>query len=244
MNHTLDVFEGFSSATNVDDLWLKYKHVLSRFGVSTAMYCVSHSPTALKEDGVIDSAWYKGDHPDEYLNYFDEKFNFNDDPTAMHCLEKTAPYIWHDPEKVSSQTEAQKEFMIDSVEFGMGVGVTLPIRFNEYGVGGIGLSTEGVTEKEFDKIWLAHGQEIVLMSRWFDEFARGEKIDGVYSLSDREREVLTWLAIGRKTEEIAKILGTAVSTVEKQIRSARKKLNARNNEQAIAKALIFKLIRP
>lgn len=66
----------------------------------------------------------------------------------------------------------------------------------------------------------------------------------VYSLSDREIEVLTWLIVGKNTRAIAEKLESSTSTVEKQIRSARRKLKARNNEQAVTKALMLGLIKP
>ncbi len=68
--------------------------------------------------------------------------------------------------------------------------------------------------------------------------------DEVYLLSDREVEVLTWLIVGKNTRAIAEKLESSTSTVEKQIRSARQKLNARNNEQAVTKALMLGLIKP
>lgn len=61
-------------------------------------------------------------------------------------------------------------------------------------------------------------------------------------LTRREVQVLTLLTQGNTTKLIADCLGTSASTVEKQIRSARKKLLATNNEQAVVNAIRLSII--
>lgn len=59
----------------------------------------------------------------------------------------------------------------------------------------------------------------------------------VHNLSPRERQCLTFLAKGKKLKDIATDLGIAVKTVDKQVLSARGKLGAATNEQAVAIAI-------
>ena len=61
-------------------------------------------------------------------------------------------------------------------------------------------------------------------------------------LSPRELEVITLLAVGLRKNEIAKKLGNKPSTVEKQIVSARKRLDCRSSCQAISKLIQMKQI--
>ena len=68
------------------------------------------------------------------------------------------------------------------------------------------------------------------------------KMDSIFNLSPRERECLMWLSVGLRAQEVSEKLGTSYRTVEKQIASARKKLGANTNEQAVAKALTLGLI--
>ncbi len=51
-----------------------------------------------------------------------------------------------------------------------------------------------------------------------------------------------WLSFGLRTQEIGEKLGTSYRTVEKQMASARNKLDARSNEQAVAKAITLGII--
>ena len=239
----VDVHQKFSATKTIDELWSVYKNVLDEYGFTSVMYCVSHAGVTMTEDGV-ESTWYKCDHPDEYRVYFDEEFHIEDDPSALHCITEVDPYLWNDRVRFEQQNEKQKRFMRESGEFGMQMGVTLPLRFGVTGVGGMGLNAGNLCEPEFNKVWQHYGDDIITIARLFDEFARSEKVKGMYSLSAREQQVLTLLIIGKKTIEIADKIGSTVSTVEKQIRSARRKLNARNNEQAVARALAFNLITP
>ena len=62
-------------------------------------------------------------------------------------------------------------------------------------------------------------------------------------LSKREKECLVMLAGGLRYQQIAYQLGTSVRTVEKQISSARIKLNADTIPQAIAIAVKKSLVR-
>lgn len=59
----------------------------------------------------------------------------------------------------------------------------------------------------------------------------------VEKLSKREKECLIFLANGMRYQQIAFELGTSVRTVEKQISSARIKLNAATIPEAIAIAV-------
>ncbi|MFT7578070.1 MAG: LuxR family quorum sensing-dependent transcriptional regulator [Alphaproteobacteria bacterium] len=64
----------------------------------------------------------------------------------------------------------------------------------------------------------------------------------VGSLTDRERDVLSWAARGKTTSEIADILGLKSDTVEVYFKNNLRKLQASNRTQAVAKALVHGLI--
>jgi DNA-binding CsgD family transcriptional regulator len=61
-------------------------------------------------------------------------------------------------------------------------------------------------------------------------------------LSPRERECLAWLALGLRHDRIAEKLGITRPTVELHLANARRKLDARTREQALARAVVFRLL--
>lgn len=56
-------------------------------------------------------------------------------------------------------------------------------------------------------------------------------------MTNRERQFLTELARGRTQNEIARLYGLHIRTVEESIKSARSKLSAKTTTQAVVKAL-------
>ena len=62
-------------------------------------------------------------------------------------------------------------------------------------------------------------------------------------LSERELEVLHWLAEGKTDREIAKILGKSVNTVRNQVHSILEKMRAQTRTHAAAKAVALGLLR-
>lgn len=64
----------------------------------------------------------------------------------------------------------------------------------------------------------------------------------VPALSDREKQCLTYLALGMRLQELADKMGISSRTAEKQIACARKKIGASTREQAVAIAIRLNLI--
>jgi DNA-binding response OmpR family regulator len=63
-------------------------------------------------------------------------------------------------------------------------------------------------------------------------------------LNDREIEVLTWVARGKTSAEIAQIIGLTKRTVDFHIDNARVKLDAATRSEAVIKATTGRLIEP
>ena len=248
MPNKLDIIELFNSASDIDDLWAKMRACLNEFGVSSVFYGAGEKLSSrhrLTDESIIESIWYKTDHPRAYCEHFDNKYYVDDDLSSIHSVLHTTPFIWHDKAQWGAPTPRQLKFMLDSYDFNMGVGITLPLRFNVCGAGGLGMCTANISESEFNAMWREHKDKICAIGYLFDECMRDNKnITEIYSLSPREIEVLNWLACGENPKVIAYKLNTTLSTVDKQIRSARQKLGARNNEQALMRALAFGFISP
>jgi DNA-binding NarL/FixJ family response regulator len=72
--------------------------------------------------------------------------------------------------------------------------------------------------------------------------ARGPRRRSQYHLTEREREVLTWVGRGKTSSEIATILGLSERTVNFHCDQAMKRLNVINRAQAVAKAVSEQLL--
>jgi len=63
-------------------------------------------------------------------------------------------------------------------------------------------------------------------------------------LTQREREVLTWTAVGKTSAEVAEIMTLSKRTVDEYAVRASRKLRAQNKTHAVVKALQQRLISP
>ena len=244
MKQTLETIENFQQSKNLDELWKKLHINMEQYGISSIFYGIGNSKTQAQDQGIMSAIYYKTSHPKAYREHYDHTYYINDGLSALHCLKHISPFIWHDFDRWNNPTPRQKKFMLDSFEFNMGVGVTVPLRFNKHGAGGIGLSTGNIKAPEFNKTWTSHQDEIINTCYLFDDIARNKHIDDIYHLHKNEQETLCWMAAGYSTTaELAKKMKTTEQIVQNHITSIHKKLKARNNQQAITKALIFNLIR-
>lgn len=69
------------------------------------------------------------------------------------------------------------------------------------------------------------------------------KAPATHSITDREAEILTWVARGKTSSEIADILGVAKRTVDFHADAARAKLNVSTRTEAAVKAAIQGIIK-
>jgi DNA-binding NarL/FixJ family response regulator len=74
--------------------------------------------------------------------------------------------------------------------------------------------------------------------------ARNEIWPKLTVLNDREIETLTWVARGKTSEQIAKIIGLSKRTIDFHLDNARVKLGAATRTEATFKAAIGRLIEP
>jgi len=61
-------------------------------------------------------------------------------------------------------------------------------------------------------------------------------------LTERERQVLKWISVGKSNWEIAKILGISEFTVKNHVQNLLRKLSATNRAHAVTKAIACGLL--
>lgn len=76
-----------------------------------------------------------------------------------------------------------------------------------------------------------------LMSEYLDKMKQGENADVYYSLSDREKEILGWIAKGYSNKEIAEKLFISVKTVESHKSNLMEKLNLKTRPELVKFAI-------
>jgi LuxR family quorum sensing-dependent transcriptional regulator len=159
--------------------------------------------------------------------------SFSDhDPIVAHCKRSLDPFAWADVYDDRAATPRQREVMQRARDFTMIEGFCVPIH-NEDGF-------QAVVTMAGDRPDLSPRSRsaIHLMSIYAHSKASSHSIAerDRHLLTTREREVLTWLAIGRTTDGVAERLGISAGTVEAHYENAARKLGVRGRVRTLVEA--------
>jgi LuxR family quorum sensing-dependent transcriptional regulator len=163
------------------------------------------------------------------------------DPVARHCFSTTLPFDWSDAPYDREGDLPARRVMEEARAFNMDEGFCVPIHM-EGGMQGV-VSLVGDTSQLDDKDRLelhmlalyAHGQLRFLNS------GRGSNMSR-RAITNREGEVLKWVAAGKTASEIASITGLSQRTVNQHCENAQKRLGTNNRVHTVVEAIRHKLI--
>lgn len=65
---------------------------------------------------------------------------------------------------------------------------------------------------------------------------------GATGITERERQILSWLREGKSNQQIGEVLGISALTVKNHVQKILRKLNAANRAQAVARAMAMNLL--
>jgi len=166
------------------------------------------------------------------------------DPVVQACLRRFHPVDW---KRLDWSGKATKTFLHEAVDAGVGnQGFSIPIRGPS---GQFALFT--VSGRESDDIWVKYTEDytraLILASHYVNqkalEIERGTDQAEIASLSPRETDALTMLALGYSRAQAADSLSISEHTLRVYIESARFKLAAMNTTHAVARAMNQGLLR-
>lgn len=152
-------------------------------------------------------------------------------PVNRHIVEVQNPFFWTKNARGSGEL-----YRVVHVPRGRGVhGLQIPV-FGPLGLeGAVSLGGERIDSSPQARIalTLVGRAGFAAMRRLLDTAAEAPVTD----LSGREREILSWVAAGRRQGEIAVSLGLSERTVENHLRRIRRRLGVATTAQAIRVAI-------
>lgn len=162
-------------------------------------------------------------------------------PAVRHCRRTVHPFAWKSAPYDREREPRAAEFVAVMTEFGLANGIAVPIP-SPTGCEGMAWLAGQRPEVTACNMPLIHLMALYAFDRIRSLVNRmpSAKPD----LTAREREVLTWVAMGKFAWEIGEILGIAKRTVDEHTQTAMHKLGAVNRTQAVALALRGRLIEP
>jgi DNA-binding CsgD family transcriptional regulator len=187
------------------------------------------------------------DDSDEWKHAYVEKEYWKIDTRIIVARKQIVPFRWSD-------LTYRADFISSHIMGGVWDGMTVPVHGPNHFFGFLHFTY--CAEQKKVASWLQYIQPfIVCLAQHITEAKSALIRQGLLSpllynptknstviLTSQQRKCLVWVAEGKSTEEIALILGIAVSTVNKHLDCVAKLLNTNSRAHTIAKAIDGKLI--
>jgi DNA-binding CsgD family transcriptional regulator len=184
-------------------------------------------------------------YPPEWIKrYFDADY-LGIDPVVVEGFANLLPLDWGTLNKRGPRV---KQLFGESVDFGIGrQGITFPIR-GPKGDSALFSVTSDFSDAAWASAKRTYVRDLQILAHTIHSKAivigGGKPADYATRLTPRERECLTWCAVGKTSEDIATILGISEGVVRIHLQSAQHKLDCLNRTHTVAKAITHKLIFP
>lgn len=193
-------------------------------------------------DGAGDQYGYTT-YSDAWDERYREKNYHRIDPVILGCFQRFHPVDW---KSLDWSSKVAKSFLLDAQNHGVGnQGYSIPIRGpnGQFALFTVNHSCDDPTWKNFIS---TYGRDLILVAHYINrkalEFEKDRQPDCPRSLSPREIDAITLLALGYSRAQVAHSLTISEHTLRVYIESARSKLGAHNTTHAIATALSRGLI--
>lgn len=191
----------------------------------------------LNQNMVLARKW-----PQRWLDFYIKENYVAVDPVVRLCRNTVNPFEWSEAPFDHATEPRALEVMNRATDFRMANGFCIPIHgLTGYeacvSLGGLNLDLSPRTKPALHLMGMYAFEHIRrLMTANSDR--RFER------LTQREREVLTWTAVGKTSAEVAEIMTLSKRTVDEYAVRASRKLRAQNKTHAVVKALQQRLISP
>lgn len=228
------ILEVLEQAEGIDALQAAIEQLRDQMGVDHMVYHWVDSAGDHSGCGTYSDAWRERYLEMNYLRI---------DPVIQGCFQRFHPVDW---KRLDWSSKAARAFQADAIKHGIGnQGFSVPIR----GPNGQ-FALFNVSHRSDDDAWAEFAEtnrrDLILIAHFFNnkalELEKGPKTEPSTSLSPREVDAMTLLALGHSRAQVAQELSISEHTVRVYIESARFKLGAMNTTHAVARAMSRGLI--
>ncbi|WP_306030714.1 LuxR family transcriptional regulator [Stappia sp. MMSF_3263] len=236
----IDVFQAVKAidqAENISKILDILSVHLTRCGWDACL--ITHLPTgnlAHWQEHILANGW-----PEDWYQHYLARGHYRFDPCVARCRRASDPFLWSDIPRRDLDNRA-RTVMDEAIEFGLRQGVCVPVHapFSPPLVVSASGKTRDLEPGAADVIGLLARHALQSVGRLRSEMRCFKKP----VLSQREQEILCWVACGKTAWEISRILNLSEHTVLSHLRNAKHKLNAANNVHAVVQALLRQEIQP
>jgi len=231
---TLEFLESLLAITDLETLQHRLGEITRAIGFD--VYVLGQLP----QIGHSQSYFRITSYPQAWINEAYPRFRYKADPVLDALLDADVPFLWEDLPAYSDPTPAQAEYIAVSTEYGFLRGYAVPIRTPGEPIGIVSFATRD--NGPVPRAMLPFAQQIAAASfkRAKSIVARERgRIRASYALTDLEMQCLKAAAQGRTDFIIARLTGSQVPVVRRELKSVQAKLGVGNRVSMVVKALQF-----
>lgn len=235
-----DVTAAVDSISTLDDLESFVRRLVAAYELKHAVYYLPGVPgqDEVKPLSIIT-------YPLDWVRRYFEADYLGVDPVVAEGFANLLPVDWA---TLNKRPPRVKQLFGESADFCIGrQGMTFPIR-GPKGETALFSITSDLTDGEWINAKKTYVRDLQILAHTIHakalDIAGAQKRDYQSRLTPRERECLTWCAVGKTSQDIATILGISEGVVRIHLQSAQHKMNCLNRTHTVAKAITYKVIFP
>jgi LuxR family transcriptional regulator, quorum-sensing system regulator BjaR1 len=209
---------------------------LNQFGFTSFLITDVPDLSSGREPTFLLNGW-----PSDWTEHYRRENYYKDDPIAAWGRRTVDPFEWSDVPLDPERQPRALEVVQAGREFGRRAGYVVPIYRPDLPMSAVTMCGE---QPDFDPQAkrAIHFISLYAHSKAASLMKQTETDSGSFSLTEGEREVLSWTAAGKSAWEISVILDIAEATVVWRLKQASGKLNAVNKLHAVVNAIRTKQI--
>ncbi|MFA5952653.1 MAG: LuxR family transcriptional regulator [Hyphomicrobium sp.] len=233
-----------NAAGTVDTAFSHLEGALAKLGFDRIVYSlITDHPRLRKkrQHGIVRN------YPEDWMSHYFSRGYVDVDPVISVIKQRAGAFAWEQLERVGGRPLSNKEtvLMHEAREARLldGIGISFHNPTGE--IVGMGVaSSSGKTECSRNTISL-----IQLLCTQFNQVFQDIETEStaheqLVTLSRREREILTWLAVGKSRSVTADIVGISEHTVKTYLQRVFAKLGTCTTQEAVVRAIRLGLIAP
>lgn len=237
--HVIDFNQAVKSAPTGKDFFHAFSKALMPFGINDISYVVIGPIHYLDSISAKDILFTTYDRA--MLHQLDGLIGFVQDLTrvrAGHGMDTlwTDQSVWH-----NADPKQKRQY---DLEYAAGIrnGYTHFLEKLGKMTASIGLRMDGLTGAEFETHWPEFSKTVLPLTQVMHSHFIKDHLRRHYHLAQREKDVLSWLVMGLRPDEIADKMCIGYRAIDKYIVSAKDKLDANSRDHAVARALSLGLL--
>jgi DNA-binding CsgD family transcriptional regulator len=234
----LEFIDQSNRCTSVDELTRTFELSIAHLGFDKFVYSLMRgtaSKFGLMHHGIARS------YPESWMKHYMQCNYIKSDPTYRWAINHRGAFTWSQLQKNLPLTKGERRVMLEAEEAGLKNGVSLSIYGPQGEIMGFGFASS------FQKLDI-NKNDLSALHALANQFhlaymALNEAQERpVIVLSDRQRDILRWMAVGKDRAQIAELMGISEETVKGYLKDAYLKLGCSDKAVAVLRAFQLGLI--